>query len=117
MENTTTTPPKSQERQQEALHRARGGQSLANYPAIFQGFLAKGIPEQDIRPRENVLTFHAWKALGRVVRKGEKGVKVTTWIPIDKMQTDEDGMEIVTTSRRPKTAVVFHVSQTKSLEG
>ncbi len=51
--------------QQESLTRAVSGQSFTNWPAIIEGFLAKGIPEHDIRPRENVLTYHAWRALGR----------------------------------------------------
>src|SRR5262249_52445639 len=43
-----------EEMQLEALSRAASGQSLTNLPAIFHGFMAKGIPEADIRPRENV---------------------------------------------------------------
>jgi hypothetical protein len=43
--------------QNEALERARASQALTNYPAIFAGFMAKGISESDIRPRENVFTF------------------------------------------------------------
>src|SRR5947209_8176957 len=70
--------------QQEALGRAVGNQSLSNWPAIFAGFTAKGIPENDIRPRENVFTYHAWRALGRQVRRGEHGVKVTTFVPMTK---------------------------------
>jgi hypothetical protein len=46
------------ELQNEALERARTSQALTNYPAIFEGFMAKGIPETDIKPRENVFTFH-----------------------------------------------------------
>jgi hypothetical protein len=42
-----------------ALERARTSQALTNYPAIYQGFMAKGIPEADIKPRENVFTFNA----------------------------------------------------------
>jgi len=49
----------------ESLKRAVTGQSLTNFPAIFQGFAAKGIAEDEIKPRENVFTFDAWKALGR----------------------------------------------------
>ena len=64
----------------ESLKRAVSGQSLSNFPAIFQGFAAKGIPEAEIKPRENVFTFEAWKALGRVVRRGEHGVRVVTFI-------------------------------------
>lgn len=59
MENPAMT---TQERRAEALTRACTGQTLSNYPAIFQGFTAIGIPEQDIRPRENVFTYEAWKA-------------------------------------------------------
>ena len=57
------------EMQTEALERARASQALTNYPAIYAGFMAKGIAEADIKPRENVFTFNAWKALGRSVRK------------------------------------------------
>jgi hypothetical protein len=46
--------------QQEALGRAIGGQSMTNWPAIIRGFMAKGIPENEIRPRENCLTYNAW---------------------------------------------------------
>jgi hypothetical protein len=68
------------EHQAEALDRARNGNTMTNYPAIFAGFIEKGIPEYDIKPRENVFTFHAWKALGRSVKKGEHGVKVVTFV-------------------------------------
>jgi hypothetical protein len=37
--------------QQEALSRAVSGQSLVNWPAILAGFVAKGIPADDVRPR------------------------------------------------------------------
>ena len=94
---------------QEALHNALTSPSMANYGAIFQGFQAKGIPADDIKPRENVFTFHAWKALGRSVRKGEHGVKVCTWIPMSKK--DENG-EAQPIGRKPRMTTVFHVSQT-----
>jgi hypothetical protein len=102
--------------QQEALSRATEGESWTNYPAIFQGFMAKGIPEADIRPRENVLTYHAWRAIGRQVRRGEHGVKVLTYVPMNKKtgETDPDTGEEkrVQLGRRAWTAVVFHISQT-----
>src|SRR5881392_2223709 len=102
--------------QQDALGRAIGNQSTMNYGAIFQGFMEKGIPESDILPRENVFTYHAWRALGRQVRRGEHGVKVTTFVPMDKKtgETDpETGEEKKTPiGRRAWTATVFHVSQT-----
>ena len=97
----------------EALTRARSGLAVTNYPAVFSGFMERGIPETEIIPRENVLTFHAWRALGRTVKRGEHGVRIVTWIDCDKR--DDDG-EVVETYRRPKTTIVFHVSQTKELE-
>jgi N-terminal domain of anti-restriction factor ArdC len=100
-----------QELQAEALSRATSGHSLTNWPAIFAGFTAKGIPESDILPRVNVLTYHAWRAKGRQVRRGERGVKVTTWIsPKDKAEGD-DGKKTRPT-KMPWCATVFHESQT-----
>jgi hypothetical protein len=104
---------KSKEIQQQALDNAVGRKSTMNYDAIFEGFAEKGIDMDDILPRENVFTFDAWKALGRVVKKGEHGVKVVTFIPCTK--TDKATGEI-TQYRRPKTTTVFHVSQTKPLD-
>ena len=92
----------------DALHRAASGQSCANYGAIFQGFEKKGISPDDIKPRENVFTFKAWKALGRVVKKGEHGVRVITFIETADKETGQ-------TKKRPWTTTVFHVSQTKPL--
>ena len=100
----------------EALSRAQAGQSLANFPAIFAGFLEKGIPETEIMPRENVLTFQAWRAKGRTVMKGEHGVRVVTYIPMTKTTKDDDGQEQTEEFRRPRAATVFHVSQTKPLD-
>ena len=105
-----------EEVRQEALTRAVSGQSFSNFPAIFQGFAAKGIPESEIKPRENVFTFDAWKALGPVVRRGEHGVKVVTFIERQSKETDPDTGERKI-FRRPWTTTVFHVSQTEPLKG
>ena len=104
----------TQAARQEALTRAISGQSYSNFPAIFQGFAAKGIPESEIKPRENVFTYDAWKALGRYVRKGEHGVKVVTFIECTKEDKETDEKE---TFRRPWTTTVFHISQTQPLNG
>ena len=106
----------AQRYRREALSRAIYGQSAANFPAIFAGFAAKGIAEEEIKPRENVFTFEAWKALKRVVRRGEHGVKVTTFIESKSKETDSDTGEpkII---RRPWSTTVFHVSQTEPLNG
>jgi antirestriction protein ArdC len=93
------------EHQQDALMRARSGNSALNYQAIITGFIAKGIPSSAIIPRENVLTYGAWQAINRQVRKGEKGVKVVSWIKT----TDKSGLEVM----RPTSATVFHITQTE----
>jgi hypothetical protein len=110
----TTATLSREEIQQEALSRAASGQSLSNWPAILNGFMAKGIPMDEIRPRENVFTYHAWRALGRQVRGGEQGVKVTTFVNCrGKEEADEKEGKIKHAGyRRPWTATVFHVSQT-----
>ena len=100
----------------EALARARGNQATSNYAAIYAGFAKKGIPECDILPRENVLTFWAWKALGRRVLKGEHGVRVTTWIPIKERRDATTGELTHKAGRRPKVATVFHISQTTEIK-
>ncbi len=114
-----------EEMQQESLTRAASGQSFTNWPAIIEGFAAKGIPESDIRPRENIFTYHAWRALGRQVRRGEHGVKVVTFVSC-KGKEDKDGVaanDVDGTDkpkrgafRRPWTATVFHVSQTDPIQ-
>lgn len=102
------------ELQNEALARAVSGMSMSNYVPIFQGFMARGIPESEIRPRENVFTYNAWRALGRQVRKGEHGVKCLTFITTSKEDKDTGEKR---ESRRPWTTTVFHVSQTDPIEG
>jgi hypothetical protein len=99
----------------EALARARTGLSLSNYPAIYRGFMEKGIPESEIKPRENVFTYRAWRELGRQVRRGEHGVKVLTFI--DCQKRDEQTGEVKETYRRPWFTTVFHVSQTDAIPG
>ena len=100
--------------QEEALARARNGQSEANDAAVIAGFVAKGIPEEDILPRRNVFTYTGWKGLGRVVCRGQHGIKIGTWIHVPDRE-DRDTGEIIKGGRRPKTAVVFHISQTKEI--
>jgi hypothetical protein len=98
--------------QAEALDRAQNGQSFTNFPAIFDGFIAKGIPEADIKPRENVFSFAAWKALGRSVKRGEHGVRIVTFIEVDAKEDAVTG-EKLPGYRKPHTSVVFHISQTE----
>ena len=99
-----------------ALERAQNGQSMANYPAIVKGFIEKGILEVEIRPRENVLTFHAWQALGRKVKKGEHGVKVFTYAHTNRTVKNDDGTETLVEDSMPWHTTVFHVSQTEEVK-
>ena len=111
--------------QQESLSRARQGRSMGNYAAIIRGFIAKGIPAEEIKPRENVFTYNAWRAIDRHVRKGEHGVRVVTYVPIrDKADQAEQLSELAADGQaaknpqshcRPWTAVVFHISQTEPI--
>lgn len=109
--------------EQEALARAEGHTALTNYPAIVTGFMEKGIPAGEIEPRVNVFTYHAWRAKGRQVRRGEHGVKVITFVEIrerDPSQEGEDrpeGPQRRPGSLRAWTATVFHVSQTDPIGG
>jgi hypothetical protein len=93
--------------QNSALQRAVSGQSFTNYPAIYEGFAAKGLTESDIAPRVNIFTYRAWIEKGRQVRRGEHGVKVITFIE----KKDKTGR----IQKMPRRATVFHVSQTDSI--
>lgn len=101
------------ELQSEALSRAENNLSTSNYPAIFDGFEAKGI--YDIQPRVNVFTYHAWRAKGRQVRKGDHGVKVVTWIDCKSKDIDPDTGERKGYKRQKQTTV-FHISQTDPIQ-
>ena len=103
--------------QSEALSRAQNGQSFGNWPAILSGFMAKGIDEAEILPRENVFTYNAWKAAGRQVRRGEHGVKIVTYVPMEREKTAADGTVKIETGSRPRAATVFHVTQTDPIGG
>jgi hypothetical protein len=94
----------------EALANATQNVSTVNYAAIFEGFAARGIPAAEIKPRENVFSYHAWRALGRQVKRGEHGVKCVTWVPMTKKN---DAGEPEPIGRRPHSVSVFHVSQTE----
>ena len=94
----------------EALERAQSSSSPRNEAEVIAGFIRRGIPEADIIPRVNVLPYNAWRAKGRQVRRGERGVQILTWIRIpDRTSTTGD---VKRGGMRPKRATVFHVTQT-----
>jgi hypothetical protein len=70
-------------------------------------------PEGTCEAYSDIFTFRRWRAQGFVVRKGEKGTTVTTWIP----QTPKTDNEEQNTKRRPKRAVLFCRHQVERLTG
>lgn len=108
------TPAEFKARNAEAYQRSQNT-SAANFAAVVRGFADHGIPADQIEPKVNVFTYHAWRHLGRQVRRGEHGVKIVTFAPID--ETDPDTGAVVRTTSRPRMAVVFHISQTDPAGG
>ena len=95
----------------DALARIEASENSANYPVIIDAFTARGIPADEIKPRENVFTYRAWHAKGRQVKKGEKSVRIDVWIEYDsKNEKDENGKPKKKRIRR--SVAVFHISQT-----
>jgi len=103
--------------QADALDRAQLGSSLGNVPAILRGFIEKGIAPHEIKPRENIFTYQAWRALDRQVKKGEHGVRVRTFIPVNKRDVDpRTGRPEKSSHKFARTVTVFHISQTKAVD-
>lgn len=94
----------------ESVNRAQSSTSIANDLAVIASFAARGIPEAEIKPRVNVFTFNGWKALGRFVRKGEHGVRLSTVVAAERENPETGETE---STRRVVTTYVFHVSQTE----
>ncbi len=97
--------------QAQALRNALAERSMANYETIFSEFAEKGVPVDEVKPRENVFSYNAWLALGRQVRKGESGVKIVTWIE-RKAKGDAEGQS----HKFPRSVTVFHISQTDRVQ-
>ncbi len=97
---------------QEALDRVLNSNSVSNFEAIYNGFSEMGISPTQIDPRINVFTYRAWLAKGRVVKKGQHGVKIRTFVSVG---PKKDGGEEKKGFRMPKTTTVFHESQTELL--
>jgi hypothetical protein len=57
----------------DALRHELNQRAGSNDLAVILAFEAEGLT--DVRPRENVFTFNAWKACGRSVLAGQKSVR------------------------------------------
>jgi hypothetical protein len=95
--------------QRATLRRIEESPSLANFAAVIEEFASRGIPESEIQPKENCLTYNAWQAKGRQVRRGQHGVKITVYVPATPAKDAPPDAEA---TLRPVSATVFHVSQT-----
>jgi len=95
--------------QAEALNRATSSQSVRNEAIVVDSFAARGIAAT---PRVDVFSYNAWQAKGRQVQRGQKGVKLTTWIACKGRENSTGERE---RSTRPKSVSVFHVSQTEAI--
>lgn len=112
MATATRRRRKTTEDPRAALERIQSGFS-GNDVFVIEAFAAAGIPPEEIDPRNNVLTFNAWKAKGRRVAKGATSLRVTVWIPVSENSKPKEGEEKKEGQRMyPTTARLFHVSQT-----
>lgn len=97
----------------EALDRATNGHSK-NDEFVYAMLTLAGY--EDVQPRINCLTYNAWRAAGRSVKKGEKGLGVTVWIPCkDKDAKPDPKTGEARKSMRPKTTYIFHIDQTQPI--
>ena len=106
-----------QDRNLEALGRARSRMPSKNDQLAIMAFSARGIALDDIEtigPNQNVFTYPAWQALGRQVRKGERGVKLAVFGETVRENKETGKRETV---RFRRAASVFHVSQTDARQG
>ena len=80
------------------------GHSLIHTMILTQAAQDRGC---DCKPYEDWFTYNRWQALGFQVHRGEKGIKLTTFVPI----RDKDGND--TGQTRPWHTTVFCRHQVK----
>lgn len=85
---------------------AQQAKTFSHRSADHEEYLRRVAAERGCQcePYVDWYTYRRWRAQGYQVRKGEKGVELTTWIPIT--EEDEDGTEEVV-GRRPWRTHVF----------
>jgi hypothetical protein len=71
-------------------------------------------PTIECRAYTDIFTFRRWLAQGYVVKRGEQGTKVTTWVSVP---ASEDGEETAARKMRPKTEVLFCRHQVEPRSG
>lgn len=104
----------------EALLRGTRFEPRGNDVAVMAEFSRRGIALDDIQtfgPAQNVRTYRAWRALGRQVQRGERGVRITVYgqaEPGPEVRIDATGAvcEPAAPRRFACSAHVFHITQT-----
>lgn len=96
----------------DALRRIQSMEMSENDANVILEFANRGIDPADITPRENVLPFHPWRAVGRRVAKGAISARVSVWVPIGKTPEPTEDGETPKRKLRPVVAKLFHISQT-----
>lgn len=96
----------------ETVRKAKSNMNIYNDLLVIESLAAKGIPANEISPRDNVFTYNAWLSLGRQVKKGQHGVKIP--VIMKKEHTTEHGQKEM--KQFWKNVTVFHISQTTVIE-
>jgi len=110
-------------RNEESLVNGSRCQPNSNDMPVIMEFEGKGIPADQVNtfgPDQNVYTYNAWQAQDRQVRKGEKSVTCTVWIPVvvkGKPDAIREADRKDRTRSRMHNACLFHVSQTDQIGG
>ena len=79
----------------------------------FQGYSAMNaasilaVLHCDCEPYRDVFTYQRWQAQGYQVRKGEHGVRITTWIDASEKRNETEPEAERKTYRLPRSVVVF----------
>ena len=60
-------------------------------------------PEASCEAYKDIFTRRRWQAQGHVIREGEKGTVITTWITTTRSDEGDDDKPV----RRPKKVLVF----------
>lgn len=93
-----------------AFQKTQSVKVTSNDVAVIQLCADRGIDPETVIPRVTVLTYNAWAAFGRHVKRGETAIP----LPVFEIGTRENKETGETESFRfLKTSHVFHISQTE----
>ena len=107
--------PRIEELEKMSKKRGRGFSVWNAYFALLQVQARWPDKVQEAVPYVNMLTFRDWKKIGRVVKKGEKALKIVVFVTCK--AKDEKGKEIEDEDYSfPKSCNIFCIWQTEPLE-